>query len=782
MLKNYYRHGWRNLLKNKLSTLVNVGGLSIGLATGIIILLWINDEYSFDTFHKNREHIYLMMQRVQRGDGISVGDVTPGPLAARLQAQLPEIKYTARCGFGGQELIGTGSKSIYQESIYVDAHYLDMFTFPAISGNPVAALQEPDNIVLTESAASRLFGQENPMGKIVHHNGQHDLKVAAVIRDVPPNSSIHFDILLPFRLFSLSNADWIDRWDNNRLQTWVMLQPGSSLALFNQKAKAVVQQSSDEKTAELFGFPLTDRYLHNGFKNGKPSGGRVELIWLLGLIGFFILLIACINFMNLSTARSEQRAREVGVRKALGAGKSSLVLQFLVEALIITFLALVLAILLAKLAIPGLNRVSGRSIAFNFLQWKIWAGLLSLLLLTGLAAGSYPAFFLSSFQPVKVLKGNVSQQKGSGLFRKGLVTFQFIISTFLIITTIVIYKQLQHGQNRPVGYNQDNLLEIPVRGDMGSKQALLKTDLLAIPEIESVSAGTDDLLRFGGGTNGIQWPGKTPDQDFEFTVTWVQYDWVKTAGLQLAAGRDFSADYGADSLGCMVNEAAVKKMGLKPPVVGTLLGSNPIIGVVKDFVANDPFRSPPPMVIYLGKGGMGHTFVRLHKATDPQQALTKIEAAVKKNSPEFPFEFHFTKEAYQQKFNGLRSSGFMFNWTGSLAILISCLGLFGLSAFLAERRTKEIGIRKVMGASAGTIWLMLAKEFLKPVGIAFLVTVPLAIWVMHAALRSIDYRVELQWWMFGGAGLLMLVTAVGTISYQGIRAARANPVKALQAE
>lgn len=784
MFKNYFRHGWRNLLKNKLSTLINIGGLSIGLATGIIILLWINDEFSFDTFHKNSADIFMIMENRQQGGSWSTSDNTQGPLMKKLKLDLPEIKYASRSAFGGQQLVLAGNKSIYQQSIYTDPDYFNIFTYPAISGDPVAALREPGNVVLTQSAASRLFGEQDPMGKIIRHNSLHDLKVAAVIRDVPPNSTTRFDMILPFRLYELENVDWIDKWDNYRLTTWAQLQPGSSLAGFNNKLKQVSRQTASEndKTSYLFAYPFAALHMHGGFKNGQPDGGRIEIMMLLGTIGQFILLIACINFMNLSTARSERRAREVGVRKALGASRRTLILQFLTEALLITFLAMLLGILLAKLAIPGLNRISGRSVSFSFGNWKILSGLLLLTLFTGLVAGSYPAFFLSSFQPVKVLKGVVANQHGGGFFRKSLVTFQFVISIFLIITTIVIYKQLQHGENRPLGYNQDNLLEIPARGDMTNKFKVVREDLLRIPEIESVSAGSDDLLGFGGATDGVQWPGKTPDQNFPITITWVQYDWVKTGGLQLAAGRDFSADYGSDSIGCLVNEAAIKKMGLKEPIIGTLLGTNPIIGVVKDFVSNDPYKTPGPMVVYLGTGAMAHFFVRLRKTDNPQTALTKIEAAIKKSNPEFPFEFHFTKEAYQQKFTGIRSSGFMLNWTGGLAILISCLGLFGLSSFLAERRTKEIGIRKIMGASAGRIWFMLAQEFLKPVFIAFLITVPIAVLTMQQALKGIDYRIELQWWMFLAAGILTVMIAIATISYQGIKAAAANPVKALQME
>ncbi len=782
MFKNYWRHGWRNLLKNKRSSLINIGGLSIGLATGIIILLWLHEEFTYDSFHRHGRGIYMVMSNQYHEGRWFTGDATPAPLSAKLQHDFPEIQYATRHVYGGQQLLSTGEKSIYQQSMYADPDYFNIFTFPAVSGNPIAALRDPGAIILSESAAHRLYGDKDPIGNIIRHNNQHNLRVAAVIRDAPFNSSVKFDVVLPFRLYELENADWIDRWDNYRIGNYLLLQPGSNVDPFNKKLRKAMQATVADSSSYLFAYPFTALHLHGGFKNGQPSGGRIEIMLLLGTIGFFILLIACINFMNLSTARAERRAREVGVRKALGASRITIIFQFLVEAMIITFGALLLALLIVQLVLPGLNSISGKSIRLNFLSTGIWTGILLLVLFTSLVAGSYPAFFLSSFKPVKVLKGVVSTHRGNGLFRKSLVTVQFIISIFLIITTIVIYRQLQHGENRPVGYNQDNLLEIPLRGEMTGKYQLLREELLRIPEIESVSAGTDDLLRFNGSTDGINWPGKTADENFPINVTWVKHDWVKTAGLQLAAGRDFSEDYGADSLGCLVNEAAVKKMGLKEPVVGTLLGTNPVIGVVKDFVSNDPYKAPRPLVAYMSSGSMNHIFVRLHKTDHPEKALAKIEAAVKKHSPEFPFEFSFVKEAYQQMFTGMRSGGFMLNWTSGIAILISCLGLFGLSAYLAERRNKEIGIRKIMGAGVGRIWLMLAKEFLKPVLIAFIITVPLAVLAMQEALRGIDYRISLQWWMFAVAGILTALIALLTVSYQGTKAAMANPVKALQSE
>lgn len=783
MFRNYFRHGWRNLLNNKMSTLINTGGLAIGLTISIIIMMWIMDEFSYDMFHKNGSYTYLMMNNRKVEGGWHTGDNTQAPLAVKLKQDFPDVKYATRRAFGGDQLFNTGSKSIYQESIYVDPDFFNIFTFPAISGDPVTALKEPDAAVLTESAAERLFGKANPMGRIIRQNSQHSLRVAAVIRDAPASSTIRFDIVLPFRLYEIENASWIDRWDNYRLSSIVMLQPGASVEHFNQKLLPVMKSYGGDSTNYVFAYKFKDLHMYGSFKNGKPNGGRIEMMWLLGLTAFFILLIACINFMNLTTAQSERRAREVGVRKVMGASRRIIIIQFLAEALLITMLAMLLGILLAWLCIPGLNRISGRSISFGLLNWKMWCGLLSLLVATGLIAGSYPAFFLSGFQPAKVLKGGlISGGKGRGRFRKALVTLQFVISIFLILTTIVIYRQIKHVETRPIGYEQNNLLEIPARGEMAQHYPLLRDALAQVSGVESVSAGTDDLLRFGGSTDDVVWPGKTRDQNFPVTITWVQYDWAHTAGMQLLAGRDFSSSYGSDSIGCIVNEAAVRRMGLKEPVVGTLLGSNPIIGVVRDFVMNDPFNAARPMVLYFGNGSMDHIFIRLRSTADQVKTLSSIAAVLKDKHPEFPFEYHFLKDSYQQQFNGAKSVRFVLNWTSSLAIIISCLGLFGLSAFLTERRSKEISIRKIMGATTGSIWLMLAREFLQPVFIAFVVTIPLVILVMRQALHNIDYRIELHWWIFATGGLITAVIALATISYQGAKAARANPVKALQSE
>jgi len=764
-----------------MSSLINIFGLAIGLATGIMMMLWVEDEFSCENFHSNLSSIHMLMQNEKRGDEIQTGMVTSGPLASTLRNEMPEIKYAARVSQAGDQLIRVGEKSTYEVGMFAEPDFFHIMHFPVLAGDPVAALKEAGSVVISERMAKKLFGNENPIGKILAHNNTHTLKVGAVIRDIPHNSFNQFDVVLPFRIFEQEN-DWLNRWDYNALFTWIELKPGADKATLNAKLKKIFLQKQNDSTTEVFVYPLADLHLRGSFKNGKPNDGRIEFLTMIGIVGLFVLLIACINFMNLATARSEFRAREVGVRKVLGSSRKLIILQFLSEAFLMTFIALLLGIIMAKLFLPTFNNFTNKNIPFDFLNFKIWALLFGIGLFTAFVAGSYPAFFLSSFQPVKVLKGVIAPKKGGSILRKGLVTFQFMISVFLIISTIVIFKQINFIQNRPVGYDQENLIEIPARGDMTEKFDLIKNELVRIPGVKSVSAGTDDILGFGGGTNDIEWPGKTANQNFMVIITWVQYDWAKTAGFQMAAGRDFSPAFGNDSMACLLNETAVRKMGLKEPVIGTKMGKNTVIGVVKDFIFNNPSGAPGPMFVLLSTGKFNHFFVRLANDEHWRQNLSKIEQAVKKSNPNYPFEFHFVKERFQHEFEQMRSAGNALNIIGGLAIFISCLGLFGLSAFLAERRNKEIGIRKVLGASVTSLWFSLSSDFLKPVFLAFILAAPLAGWAMQKMLLTMDYHISLSWWIFVVAGALAISIAIITVSYQGVKAALANPVNSLRTE
>jgi hypothetical protein len=782
MLQHYLKITKRSFAKNRLAALINVCGLAIGLTAGVLIILMIKDEIAYDRFHKNLDNIHMILVNARNGGRMSTGSATPGPLAVAMRSNVPEVAYAARFGGNGQQLLSYGAKSIYEDGAYMDPDLLHIMQFPALQGNPVAALAEPDGIVLSASTARKLFADEDPMGKIVRHNNQRNLKVRAVLADLPRNSSISFHVALPFRLFELENKNMLRDWDSYVISTYAALRPGADLAAVDAKLKALFPVPAKEKSAGPFAYPFRSWHLHNGFKNGKPSGGRIEIIILLSVIGAAVLLIACINFMNLSTARSATRAREVGVRKTLGATRKQVITQFLGEAVMMTTIALMIAIILAAVLLPTINTVTGKGLAMRLSDWQMWLAISGMALITGLIAGSYPAFFMSAFEPVRVLKGIVMNKKSGTLLRKGLVTFQFMISIFLIISTIVIFKQQQYIQQRPIGYDQSYLIDIPAHGEMGDRFRVLKNDLVRIPGVLSVSAGADNLVRFGGATDGIQWPGKTADQNFNIHISNVENDWVTTAGLKLVEGRDFNIAFSTDTTAAILNQAAVKKMGLKAPVVGTKLGDKTIVGVVADFSFNDAFDVPGPLVVFHRPEGMHHFFIRLTNDANWQRRLAQIEQTVKRHNPDYPYEFHFTKDIYQEQFMGIRSTGQMISLTGGIAIFISCMGLFGLSAFLAERRNKEIGIRKVFGAGVTRIWLMLSQDFLKPVFIAFAIAAPLSALAMRELLSSFDYRIDLSWWIFAAAGIVALLIALFTVSYQGIKAALTNPVESLRAE
>jgi putative ABC transport system permease protein len=781
MIKNYLKMAWRNIVKNKVSSIINIGGLSVGLATAIVIMLVIVNEVSYDKFNTNLGDIHLLMENQNMNGNIITHRQTPGPLAASVISEIPEVKFVARTNQSGNELLRNGDKSIYFNGIYTDPDFFRMMTFASVEGNPVAALSEPGSIVITESTARKLFGREEPIGKMLVHNNLHALKVAAVIRDIPINSTNKFDIVLPFRLLEQENS-WVEKWDNFRIQTWVQLQPNTNVKALDAKLTQLFLHKQEEKNMQLFTYPFADLRLHGNFKNGQPNGGIIYIIMILSMVGLFVLLVACVNFMNLATARSEQRAKEVGVRKVLGASRKKVILQFMLEAILMSFLALLLGVLLSYLALPGFMQLSGNHFKPDYFNLKIWGLLLTLGLLTGIVAGSYPALYLSRFQPVLVLKGILTKGKGGGILRKGLVTFQFIVSIFLIISTIVFFKQIDYMERRPIGYNPENLIEISARDDMQNKFGIVRNELIQIPGVKSISAGNDDLIRFGGAFNGLDWPGKTKDQDFYITSTNVQYDWIKTVGLSLSEGRDFSREYGADSLSCLINEAAARRMGLKAPLTGTKLGNNTVIGVVKDFVYNNSSSSVEPMIIYLNTGSINHFFVRIDNNDNWKNCIAQIETVVKKINPNIPLDFHFTKEEYQANFTQIRSISQMANIFGGMAILISCLGLFGLSSYLAERRSKELSVRKVLGASVKSIWFAISKDFLKPVFIAFLIAAPVAGVVISKGLSLLDYHIQLAWWMFVLSGMLAMIIAIITVSYNGIKAALTNPIKNLRTE
>jgi len=656
-----------------------------------------------------------------------------------------------------------------------------MMTFPAIEGDPVATLREGSGVVLTQSAARRLFGMGAALGKTILLNNIYPLKVGAIIRDVPQNSSIEFDFALPFTLFE-KDKEWLSRWDRRTVQTWVQLQPGASLESINRQMTQLILKNSSLKQVSVFAYPIARLALYDNFKEGKPYWGKAYLFMFMAFIAFLTLLIACINFMNLSTAMAEHRAREVGLRKVLGASRRIIIAQFLGEAVLLAMIALILSVGLAYLALPGFAAFAELPLSKQFGNPWVWALLLLVGLFTGLMAGSYPALYLSRFQPVKVLKRLMSIGRKGALLRKGLVTFQFFISIFLVIMTIALVKQIHYLESRPLGFETSNLIDIAAEGVLPAHFDLFKAKVENIPGVVNLTASTDNLIRFRGAQEGLDWPGKRPDQDFIIQTTWVQYDWTKTAGLKLAEGRDFSPDFGADSSACLINQAAVVKMGLREPILGASIGGKTVIGILRDFVFNSPGKAPQPLIVYLSNGNLGHFLIRLTNDGQWKAHLSQIETAAKSLNPGYPFTFRFTDDEHQEQFKKDFGVEQLSNIFSVMAILISCLGLFGLSSFVVERRTKEISIRKVLGASSAGLWLTLSKEMLKPVFLAIIVAIPLAVMALAPLLTLSDYHIRLSWWLFVVAGVGAVVIALVTVSYHGIRAARINPARSLQTE
>jgi ABC-type antimicrobial peptide transport system permease subunit len=607
--------------------------------------------------------------------------------------------------------------------------------------------------------------------------------VGAVVRDVPANSTIRFEYVRSFAAFESRNH-WLKKWDDNRIHTWVQLKPGADVAAVDRKATAILQTRSNDTSVTTFVWPMARLRLHSRFVNGKPDGGRIYENMLIAMLGLFVLLIACINFMNIATARSEVRGREVGVRKVMGATRRQVMVQFFCEAMTITFCSMVVGVLLSKAVLPVFNRYIDTNIQFDLLDWRAWAGIIGVGLLTGLVAGSYPALFLSRFQPAKVLKGGLTMGRKKAVFRRVLVTTQFLFAILFIIGTIVIWQQIQYVRDRPIGYEQDNLIDVHASPDLGAKYSLFLHQAGQIPGVKSISAGSEDLINFPGAVTGMDWPGKVPGHEIGILITTVEYNWVKTAGLSLAEGRDFDPAFGTDTSACLVNESTVTRLGLHEPVLGQKLGGKPIIGVVKNFVTNNPSGIIAPMAIYLFKGapGSGHFFVRIANNDHWRKTIAGIASVVNSLDPRHGFDYNFTKEEYQQRFQEWDNVGTLATTIGGIAIFISCLGLLGLAAFLAERRAKEMSIRKVFGASVRQVLLLLSADFLRPVFFAFILAVPVAAWATRSFLDKITYHVSLSWPAFAAGGLLTLLIALATIGWQGMRTAGENPANKLRNE
>src|SRR6201991_3578388 len=790
MFKNYLKVAFRNLWKNKGFSFINIIGLAVGMASAILILLWIQNEVSYDDFHVKKDRIYEAWNRAEFSGALHCWNTTPKVLASAMQRDFPEVEHAARVNWPSRVLFTVGEKKLMERGNAVDSIFLQIFSFPMLQGNPMTALNDPHSIVLTQSFAKTLFGSEDVMGKVIRIDNKRNYTVTGVLKDLPNNTRFNFKYLLPWSFIRENGNDDADNWGNNSTRTYVLLKSNATLASIAPKMKIIKQRYDiSEKKWEMFIYPISRWRLYSNFKWSQEDGGRIEFVRLFGIVAAFILLIACINFMNLSTARSEKRAKEVGIRKVVGAPRSKLISQFIGESILLAFLAGIVGILIVLLSLPGFNQLTEKHLYIPFGNILFWLSAIGFIIFTGLLAGSYPAFFLSSFQPVKVLKGTFKAANALVTPRKVLVVLQFTFAIILIICTIVIKQQIDYARDRNTGYNKDNLIYQFMTGDIPKNYTQIKNELLASGVARSITKTNSPLTERWSNGWGQDWEGKDPNDQTSFDRYLADDGLGTTAGLQFVQGRDFDlSKYPTDSTGLIVNESALKVMKFKDPIgkkVGDLGVDWHIVGVIKDFILTSPYEPTRPILICGAKSKFMTFYViqiKLNGSNPTAKNLEKAKAIFSKYNPDYAFDPKFIDEEYARKFENEKTQGTLASLFAGLTIFISCLGLFGLAAYMAENRIKEIGVRKVLGASVASITTLLSKDFLKLVIISFFIAAPLAWWGMYKWLQSYEYRVGIEWWVFGLAGLLSIMIALVTVSYQSIKAAVANPVRNLRAE
>jgi putative ABC transport system permease protein len=796
MIRNYLKIAWRNMLKNKVYSALNIVGLATGMAVALLIGLWVFNQYSYDRFLPGYQQAYsVKVNYTNAHDGTRTSDAVAIPLADVLRTTIPGIQYVAEADmddFPSRDFL-VGDKKLLVKGGTVAPDFLKIFQYPLVKGNANSVLKDPYSIVIDESTARSVFGDADPINQTIKIDNQHDVKVTGVMKDFPANSSLQYHFLIPFSYAEQTNS-WVkgarNQWDNSSFGIFVGLHPGASISQVESAIKNIVSEHNPavrQFKPEVILHPLKDWHLYSDFKNGKVAGGFIEYVRMFGIIGALVLLIAGINFVNLATARSEKRAREVGVRKAIGSQRRDLVFQFLTESILVTLISFLVSVLMVQLVLPSFNTLTGDSVAIPYGNPVFWCIMIGYVLLTGLLAGMKPAFYLSSFNPVKVLKGSIQIGKGAALPRKILVVVQFSCSVAFIISTVIIYQQIKYAKDRPIGYSANRLVTTFMTKDLDSHYAALKNDLIASGTVESVTKASCPVTSIGWHTGIGTWPGQSAgEQTINVGAIITDENYFKTVGMTLADGQNFSSSLAADSANIIVNEAAVRRMGLKQPInqligFNGLNGKSKIIGVVKDALMESPFTPVQPLVFTHGQ--FGNTVIyRLSPGATPHEAIERVGRIFNKYNPAYPFMYGFVNEDYDHKFKLETLVGKLAGVFAGLAIFVSCLGLFGLAAYIAEQRTKEIGIRKVLGASIAQVWVLLSADFIILVGISCLIASPIALYFMHNWLQKYDYRISIGPGVFVLSAVMAIGVTLVTISFQAIKAALANPVNSLRSE
>ncbi len=786
MFSNYIKIAIRNLLRQKAFSIINISGLAIGMASAILIMIWIQNEISHDRFHEKGDRLYTLNNRDRFNGELWAWNTTPNILAPTIKNDYPEVEDVVRTN-SANFLFNYKDTRLIASGMFTDTGFFHLFSFPLIKGSPKDVLNGVNNIVVTEKFARKLFGTEDAMGKIVRIDSNDHFTVTGVMKDLPSNTIFEFDYLVPWTY--MNKLDWADSsWGNNSVKSYVLLKPNVSQETFNQKIKNVTKDHDEGSTTEVFTYLFGDAWLYNKSVNGQYVGGRIELVRLFAIIAAFILLIACINFMNLSTARSEKRAKEVGIRKVVGAPKSLLVGQFLGESILVALLAGILSLVIVQLSLPSFSTLFNKQLSIPYNNPAFWGYGLLFVVLTGLIAGSYPAFFLSSYKPVKVLKGTFKAAHALVTPRKVLVVIQFTFAIILIICTIIITRQINHAQNRDAGYDRSQLVYMFLRGDMDKNYNAIKNELISSGAAVAVTKSMSPITQRWSDSWGFSWEGSTKeDEKQDFIRMASDADFVKTMGVKLVEGRDIDINlHPGDSTALLLNETAVKAMGFKNPIGQLVREGNGrawvVVGVLKDFIFESPFQKIEKLMVNGPSAWFNVMHFKLSPSKSTKESLALAENIFKKYNPQYPFEYNFADESYAKKFDSQKRTGQLAALFAGLTIFISCLGLFGLAAYMAQNRIKEIGVRRVLGASVNNITTLLSKDFLKLVFISLVIATPISWWAMNEWLKDFEYRVTVEWWVFAVAGIVSIAIALITVGYQAIRAALSNPVKNLRTE